>query len=74
MQKIAQNQHSFSKNWDFSISPEFRKLIKKSGADKVAISEKRAFLEMSLNKGFIIVSNAKIGYSKKEYFNGVRKN
>ena len=72
---ITQNQ-GFSNSWNFSMSQEFKTLMK----TVKPVSEKPVslgvFLPMSNNKGLILVArnSAKTGYSKKEYFNGGRKN
>jgi hypothetical protein len=72
---ITQNS-GFSNSWNFSISQEFKALVKTVKPVK-EIQKLGVFLPMSNNKGLILVANnyaTKTGYSKKEYFNGGRKN
>ena len=72
---ITQNQ-GFSNSWNFSMSQEFKGLLKTVKPVLESPQSLGVFLPMSNDKGLILVArnSTKTGYSKKEYFNGGRKN
>jgi len=55
----AQNKNGFSKNWNFKISSDFKKLVKSQKIDVSQTSKNQnrlgVFLPMSNQKGFIII-------------------
>jgi ureidoglycolate hydrolase len=65
----------FSNSWDFSISQEFNALVKTVKPVSKKPVSLGVFLPMSNDKGLILVArnSAKTGYSKREYFNGIKK-
>ena len=75
MSKNSQNKNGFSQNWNFSISPEFAKLMgnipkiqtRKTQKVRVTLESKtpKYFYKMRSQKGFMI-----LGYKESNFFNG----
>jgi len=57
----------------FAMSQEFKDLLDSNKSKKYNPQNVRKFLKMSNEKGFIVVSDNKTGYSKSEYFNGGKR-
>lgn len=72
---IDQTKKGFSNSWNFSKTQEFKALMKTVKPVLESPQRLGVFLPMSNDKGFILVHNnyeTKTGYSKKEYFNGIK--
>ena len=74
--QFDQTKKGFSNSWNFSKTQEFKALMKTVKPVSNSPQKLGVFLPMSNNKGLILVAKVptKTGYSKKEYFNGGRKN
>ena len=74
--QFDQTKKGFSNSWNFSKTQEFKALMKTVKPVSNSPQKLGVFLPMSNNKGLILVANnyaTKTGYSKKEYFNGIKK-